>query len=104
MAEVPSSMMLDSDLEERTGIDQVGTDTRGGIGWALKHLWNYRKVTRDGWSQPSDYLKMHWPAPGDMDRRRMTLPFVYITTEDGGRHPWVCRQDDLLAFDWRVIS
>jgi hypothetical protein len=104
MAEVPPSMMLDSELEELAGIYQVCTDASGGIGWALNHLWDYRRVTRDGWSQQSEYLKMHWPVPGDKDKRRMTLPFIYITTEGGNRHPWVCSQDDLLAFDWRVIS
>lgn len=98
--------VLRPERSDHTSRDDVDSSKRSGIGWAVKHLWNGRKVARDGWNGPNQYLKINWPAaPGhDTNLEKMTLPFVYITTEDGSRVPWLCSQNDLLAADWRVIS
>lgn len=69
-----------------------------GIGWAVKQLWNYSKVTRTGWNGPGQYLTLQVP---DADSK-MTLPYIYITTVHGDLVPWLATQTDILATDWEV--
>ncbi len=35
---------------------------------------------------------------------RMTQPYVFMHTADGGRVPWLCSQTDLLASDWVTVE
>lgn len=34
---------------------------------------------------------------------KMTLPYIYMKTADGGLVPWLCSQTDLLAEDWEAL-
>ena len=72
----------------------------GSIGWAIDKLWAGEKVTRHGWNGPGQNLQLQEPN-GDF---KMTRPYVYITTVQGDRVPWLASQTDLLADDWEVVS
>jgi hypothetical protein len=70
------------------------------IGWAVKQLWNGGKVTRPGWNGKGQYLRLQVPD----ENSKMTLPYVFITTVDGKRVPWLASQADLLASDWAAVG
>lgn len=71
----------------------------GGIGWAVKQMHNGSKVARGGWNGKTQYLELQVPD----EHSKMTLPYVFITTVQGDRVPWLCSQTDLLARDWVVV-
>ena len=54
---------------------------------------------RDAWSGRK-FLRLHQPDRSD----RMTLPYLYMTTDDGHLCPWVAKQRDLIEGDWRITS
>lgn len=68
-----------------------------GIGWAIKQMQHGSKVTRGGWNGKGQWLELQVPDA----HSKMGLPYVFITTVDGKRVPWVCSQTDLLATDWQ---
>lgn len=67
------------------------------IGQALDHLRNGGYVTRQGWNGPNQCLHLQVPDANS----KMTLPYIYITTVQGDRVPWLASQTDILATDWR---
>lgn len=71
-----------------------------GIGWAIKQMHNGSRVTRAGWNGKNQYLELQVPD----EHSKMTLPYVFITTVQGDRVPWLCSQTDLLARDWLVVG
>ena len=71
----------------------------GGIGWAVKQMRNGSRVARAGWNGKTQYLELQVPD----EHSKMTLPYVFITTVQGDRVPWLCSQTDLLAMDWAVV-
>ncbi len=75
-----------------------------GIGWAVKQMWNGRKVTRAGWNGPGQYLELQLPDNRSDHISDMTLPYIYITTVQGDRVPWLASQTDILATDWMVAE
>lgn len=68
------------------------------IGWAVKQMHNGLKVTRAGWNGKGQFLELQVPDANS----KMTLPYVFITTVQGNRVPWLCSQTDLLAADWEL--
>jgi hypothetical protein len=70
-----------------------------GFGSALSLLRGGSSVARAGWNGKGQYLTLQVP---DM-HSKMTLPYIYITTVDGERVPWLASQTDMLAFDWEDI-
>lgn len=70
------------------------------IGWAIKQMHNGSKVTRSGWNGPGQYLQLQVPD----ENSKMTKPYVYITTAQGDRIPWLASQTDLLGTDWDVVE
>jgi len=66
------------------------------IGWAIAHLRLGQRVTREGWNGKGQFLELQVPDT----HSKMTLPYVFITTVQGQRVPWLCSQTDLLACDW----
>lgn len=73
------------------------------FGDAIKHLRKGKRLTRDGWNGRSG-LRM-WVALQRPDAQsKMTLPYIYVTTVDGGSVPWTASQTDMLADDWRVVT
>lgn len=67
------------------------------IGWAIKQMHNGAKVSRTQWNGKGQYLMLKTPD------ENMTLPYIYITTVQGDRVPWLASQTDLLASDWFVV-
>ena len=71
-----------------------------GFGFALGALKAGKKVTREGWNGPGQFLELQTPD----ENSKMTLPYIFITTVTGGRVPWLASQTDLLAGDWKVVE
>lgn len=58
------------------------------------------KVTRHGWNGKNMFLQLQVPD----EHSKMTLPYIYMTTVQGDRVPWLASQTDVLADDWDVVS
>jgi hypothetical protein len=74
--------------------------TRSDIGWAVKQLWDGKRVTRQGWNGKNMYLELQRPDAGS----KMTLPYVFMKTVQDDLVPWLCSQTDLLAVDWILVN
>ena len=35
---------------------------------------------------------------------KMTLPYIYMRTAQGGLVPWLASQTDILSTDWQVVT
>lgn len=70
------------------------------FGWALEALRSGRKVTREGWNGKGQFLELQVPN----EHSKMTLPYIYITTVNGNRVPWLASQTDMLAEDWELAE
>ena len=79
-------------------MERVMVETNG-IGWAVKQMHNGSKVARRGWHGKDMHLALQVPDANS----KMTLPYVYIKTVDGGLVPWLCSQTDLLSMDWVIV-
>jgi len=66
------------------------------IGGALLDLKDGYRVTRKGWNGKGQFLELQRPE----EHSKMTLPYIFITTVQGDRVPWLASQTDLLATDW----
>lgn len=66
------------------------------IGRAITHLQRGGHVARRGWNGKGQYLELQVPEW----HSKMTLPYIYITTVQGDRVPWLASQTDILADDW----
>lgn len=71
-----------------------------GIGRAIDEMRHGQRVTRDGWNGKNQWLELQVPD----QHSKMSLPYVFITTVDGNKVPWICSQTDLLGIDWRTVS
>ncbi|KKK65245.1 hypothetical protein LCGC14_2976110 [marine sediment metagenome] len=71
-----------------------------GIGKAVKEMQNGKRVQREGWNGPDQYLELQVPD----ENSKMTLSYVYIQTVQGDLVPWLCSQTDLLATDWQLVA
>lgn len=69
-----------------------------GIGKALEYMRDGRAVARAGWNGRGMWLRLQVPDAGS----KMSLPYVYMRTAQGGLVPWLCSQTDLLADDWEL--
>lgn len=77
------------------------------FGWAIKQLWNGKKVNRSGWNGKGMWLKLQVPD----ENSKMTLPYIYIeypmghiAYPTGSRVPWLASQTDILSNDWYVVN
>ena len=70
---------------------------------ALIHLKEGKRVTRKGWHGIGMYLELQKPQASS-DVCKMTLPYIYITTEEENLVPWIASQTDLLAEDWKIVE
>lgn len=66
------------------------------IGGAIQHMRDGGRVTRLGWNGRGQFLELQVPDA----HSKMTLPYIYITTVQGARVPWLASQTDILADDW----
>lgn len=69
------------------------------IGWAVKQLWQGKRLRRAGWNGKGQHVALQVPDAGSMN----TLPYVFIITARAERVPWLCSQTDLLATDWECV-
>ncbi len=69
------------------------------IGSAIVAMRNGWSVTRLGWNEPGQFLTLQVPD----EHSKMTLPYIYITTVQGDRVPWLASQTDILADDWEMV-
>ena len=81
-------------------------DTKSGLGLAeygfetaLVALKSGHKISRKGWNGPNQWLHIQFPDASS----KMTLPYVYIRTVQGGLVPWICSQTDMMANDWIIL-
>lgn len=66
------------------------------FGEALNELRAGRKVCRAGWNGKGMWLDLQVPD----EHSKMTLPYIYMRTAQGGLVPWLASQTDVLAYDW----
>ena len=71
-----------------------------GFGRALEHLLSGHQVSRSGWNGPGQFLKLQTPD----GRSEMTVAYIYITTVQGDRVPWLPSQTDVLSNDWTFLT
>ena len=64
--------------------------------WALIELKKGQKLTRLGWNGKNQWIEIQEPD----DHSKMTLPYIFITTVQGDRVPWLASQTDMLSEDW----
>ena len=74
----------------------VGRASGMDMGGALHVLRRGGAVSRHGWNGRNQRLQLQVPD----EFSKMSLPYVFITTVQGDRVPWLCSQTDLLADDW----
>ena len=70
------------------------------IGQAVRRLRSGDKLAREGWNGKGQYIELQVPD----ENSKMTLPYVFIHTAQGGLVPWLASQTDLLADDWEVVD
>lgn len=66
------------------------------FGEALKHIKAGAKMTRSGWNGKGMSVELQKPDANS----KMTMPYIFMNTAQGGRVPWLASQTDLLAEDW----
>lgn len=67
---------------------------------ALVAVKRGEKITRGGWNGAGQYVELQTPD----ENSKMSLPYLYITTVNGKRVPWLASQTDLLAEDWDTVQ
>lgn len=71
-----------------------------GFDKAIQLLKEGAKLQRTGWNGKGQFLELQRPD----ENSKMTLPYIYITTVQGDRVPWLASQTDMLAEDWEVVE
>ena len=69
------------------------------IGSALTAMYAGLRVRRAGWNGKGMWIALQLPDANS----KMTEPYVYMRTAQGGLIPWLCSQADLLAADWEIV-
>lgn len=70
------------------------------FGQAIEAVKQGKKVQRSGWNGKGQYLELQRPD----SMSKMTLPYIYITTVQGDRVPWLASQTDMLSEDWSTVE
>ena len=68
------------------------------IGEAIEIMRAGGRVCRHGWNGRDMWIALQEPDA----HTKMSLPYVYMRTAQGGTVPWLCSQSDLLADDWDI--
>ena len=69
------------------------------FGYALRALRSGARLTRRGWNGAGQFVELQVPD----EHSKMSLPYIFLTTVQGDRVPWLASQTDLLAEDWEVV-
>ena len=70
------------------------------FGEAINLLKSGRALIRSGWNGANQFLKLQVPD----ENSKMNLPYIYITTVQGKRVPWLASQTDILSEDWEEVN
>lgn len=93
--------MIDlSDPETREIYEKyVETVPKCEFGFVLRFLKEGRRMSRAGWNGLGQFIELQVPD----ENSKMTVPYIFITTVQGDRVPWLASQTDMLAMDWYPI-
>jgi hypothetical protein len=69
------------------------------FGHAIEALRAGRRVARGGWNGRGMFLELQVPD----ENSKMSLPYIFMTTVQGDRVPWLASQTDMLAKDWQIV-
>lgn len=67
---------------------------------ALKWLKEGKKVTRQAWDDPEEFVEAQFPDA----HSKMTDPYLFMGDVDGNMVPWEPGQVDLFATDWVMTA
>lgn len=67
---------------------------------AITEVKEGKRCAREGWNGKGQYIEMQKPDA----HSKMTLPYIYITTVQGDRVPWLASQTDMIAEDWKIVE
>lgn len=70
------------------------------FGWAIRRMREGNKLCRKGWNGKGMYLELQVPD----EHSKMTLPYIYMKTAQGGLVPWLASQTDMLGYDWEIFE
>lgn len=70
------------------------------FGWALNQLRQGLKVCRAMWNGKNMWIELQVPDA----HSKMTLPYIYMKTVQGGLVPWLASQTDMLSEDWMLAD
>lgn len=59
----------------------------------------HRRFARKGWNGKGMWISKQTPTP----KSKMTVPYIYMSTAQGGLVPWLASQTDMLAEDWTEV-
>ena len=66
------------------------------FGSVIQLIKSGARFSRKGWNGPGQFIELQRPDANS----KMTRPYIYITTVQGDRVPWLASQTDMLATDW----
>jgi hypothetical protein len=69
------------------------------FGQALDVLKAGGKVMRDGWNGRGMSLTIQRPDA----HSKMSFSYIFISTGDGHRVPWLASRADMLSEDWQAV-
>ena len=67
---------------------------------ALSAIIAGERMTRHGWNGVGQFIEAQYPD----EHSKMTQPYIFITTVQGDRIPWLCSQGDAFATDWAIVT
>ncbi len=70
------------------------------FGEALSMLKKGFKLYRTNWNGKGMYIELQEPDANS----KMSYPYIYMKTVDGGLIPWTASQADLLVEDWESVT
>jgi len=73
--------------------------TSMSFGHALVALKAGHCVARQGWNGKGMWLELQTPD----EHSKMTLSYIFMTTVQKDRVPWLASQTDMLSNDWQII-
>lgn len=86
-------------MEQNDSFAQVIADFGYALDPATAPLSSNRRWSRRGWNGPGQCIELQVPD----EHSKMTRPYLFITTVQGDRVPWLASQTDLLAQDWYIV-
>lgn len=80
----------------------MGEEDTSGFGDVLEALKadGTKKFSRKGWNGIHQFIGRQDPDKNSAN----TLPYLYFTTTESERVPWVASQTDLLGEDWFEVE